>query len=66
MAKLSRVRIEGTTLPSEGRDALERFLIDTAAKIRAEAGGTWEDEQPPQLQTSARGWWGRYTIRRLQ
>jgi hypothetical protein len=63
--KLTRVRIEASALPSEGKEALERFLIEEATSIRDEQGGTWSEESGGAITFTAKdGWWGRLTIRR--
>lgn len=66
MLRLTRIRVEASSHPSDGKGELERFLIDTSAKVRSEQGGTWVEEEPGvDIQTTKTGYWGRLTIHRV-
>lgn len=59
---ITRIRLEASA-PTD--TAVRNELVAAAASIRHDAGGKWSEEEPGlEVQTTSRGFWGRYTLRR--
>lgn len=60
--QLTRVRLEAH---GDKEVDVRDQLLASAALVRDQEGGTWQEEEPGvEIQTARQGFWGRYTIRR--
>jgi hypothetical protein len=57
---MNRIRIEASEPTAL---EVEQELLAMWEYIHAEVGGEWEEEHPLETQTTAKGFWGRWTLR---
>jgi hypothetical protein len=63
---ITRVRVESS---AKTADEVRKDLVDTGMQFTRNLGGSWIFDQVDgndfELQTTAGGWWGRLTLKRI-